>query len=87
MRFVFSAGKDTFNAIKEIQDGHKDADSMGSVVVDSIHFLFQMETLMDSGYKIAIVDPDGKQHYISKRGEEEEEEEKDDYGTPPENQD
>ena len=54
---------------------------MGSVVVDSIHFLFQMETLMDSGYKLAIVDPSGNQHYISKRGTEEE----DDYG--PENED
>ena len=42
---------------------------------------------MDAGYKLAIVDPEGKQHYITKRSDETDEEEKDDYGKPPENQD
>jgi hypothetical protein len=86
MRLFFNAGKDTLNALKAIQSNYKEPESMGTIVVDSIAFLFQMETLMDAGYKLAIVDPEGKQHIISKRNMRDEENE-DYYDGPPENED
>lgn len=74
MRFVFNSDKETLDALKDIQENYKDSqESLGGIVNDAIHFLFQMETLMKTGYKLAIIDPQGQQHIISKRINEEEE--------------
>lgn len=73
MRVVFTTGKDTLDILNELQK-NCDEGSQSAIVTDSIHFLYQVETLMDAGFRFAMIDPSGKQYFIGKEREEDESE-------------
>lgn len=65
MRLVFTADKETLDIIGALQE-FCDEDSKATIVTDSIHFLYQVEVLLKAGFKLAIIDPKGKQFLIGK---------------------
>lgn len=71
MRLVFTTGKETLDILKELQKNCGEG-SQSAIVTDSIHFLYQVETLMNAGFKFAMIDPSGKQYLIGKEREEDE---------------
>ena len=73
MRLVFRTGKSTLDIIKQLGI-YCEEDDQSAIVTDSIHFHYQIESLLNSGFKFAIIDPDGKQFIIAKGKEEEEDE-------------
>ena len=79
MRLVFSTGKSTLDILKQLS-GYCDEDSISTLVTDAIHFMYQIETLVNSGFKFAIIDPDGTQFIIAKGKESDEEPEQDEGG-------
>jgi hypothetical protein len=69
--------------LAEIQKNYDKKDcSKATIVIEAINFMHQMDILMTAGYKLAIVDPEGNQHFISKKspspnqGEEEDDDNK-----------
>jgi len=66
MRLTFSTDKDTLDVIKHLQEFCGE-ESRAVVVKDSIHFLYQIEVLLESGFKFAIIDEDNNHHYITKK--------------------
>lgn len=78
MRFKFTGDKKLLNQIKYLKKyvspGQKI--TMSEVVIDSIQLFYQLNVLMDQGYKIAIIDKNGKKHFIrKKRGKKDEDDE------------
>jgi hypothetical protein len=65
MRLSFSTGKDTLDIIRALQRFCEE-DSQSTVVTDSIYFLYQIEVLLKSGFKFALIDPEGQQFIIGK---------------------
>lgn len=66
-----TADKDFYDTLLKLQKSHKDNGNeeftLAEVVEESVFFLNQINTLLTNGYKIAIVDPKGKKHTISKK--------------------
>lgn len=70
MRFTFTADKELYNQLIKIQDSHKENGrdiSLKDVVEEAVFFLHQINELLNSGYKLSLVDPKGKKHLISRR--------------------
>ncbi len=68
MRFNFSADKEFWDQVSFLQKNHRvDKTISGKeVVLEAIQMLFQINVLLENGYKISIVDPKGKKHLLGK---------------------
>lgn len=69
MRFIFTADKDVLEQLSSLQVGHKadgEVVSKAEVLLDAVQMLYQIDTLLSNGYKLAIIDPKGKKHYLRK---------------------
>lgn len=89
MRFVMVADKEFYDQLKKLKDTHEENGNkmtLNEVVEEAVFFLHQINELMSNGYKIAIVDPKGKKHYITKhkKGKKQDDEPRTDEGSNPE---
>jgi hypothetical protein len=70
MQFKFSGDKKLLEQIAYLQKNCSvDGKTLTKkeVIIDSIQMFYQMNALMDQGYKLHLVDKNGKKHSISKR--------------------
>lgn len=63
MRFIFNASKDELEKLEYIKK-HIPKMNTKEIFEHSIEFLWQLYYLMDNGYEICMIDPDGNKKYL-----------------------
>lgn len=67
MRFYFTADKILLSQLYSLQCAQQEDDVKKSeIVVEAVQMLYQINLLLESGYKLALIDPKGKKTYIKK---------------------
>ncbi len=70
MRLFMTATKQFIKELKELQTTHQEAGktvSLKEIVEEAVFFFWQVNSLLNKGYKMVLIDPDGKKHNITKR--------------------
>lgn len=70
MRLTFSGDEILLSQLTFLQNtfGETEMPSKGTIVRESIQLLYQVDVLLAAGCKLAVIDPEGNKHFISKRG-------------------
>jgi len=90
MRFVLTADKELYDQLVKLKETHAQNGTeltLTEIVEEAVFFLHQINELMANGYKLAIIDPKGKKHYISskkKKDKKNDDEPRTDEGSNPE---
>lgn len=71
MKFILTADRELYERLRSLKETQakltNEPVSFTDVIEQAVFLLHQINSLLEQDYKLVIIDPDGKEHFIRKK--------------------